>query len=98
MALSPDLFRSVNPPGVWITLGQLEVAEAESITVVVRLKEGNQRSVSATAHCSRYCPTDQILFAVAYAVKRLSAAQAHITAAVLLDAVESSLIEYVDPF
>jgi hypothetical protein len=83
---------------VWITLSQLERPEADSITLTVRLREAGQRSVSATAYVSRYCPTDQLVFAVAYAVKHLSAAQQVITAAVLSQALEDSLIEHVEPF
>jgi hypothetical protein len=98
MPLSPDLFRSVTPPGLWITLGQLEQPESDSITVAIRIKEGTQRSVSAQAPVSRYCPTDQLLFAVAQAVKHLTGAQETVDRALLLQVLRDYLNEYVDPF
>ncbi len=98
MALSPDLWDSLVPPEVWISLGTLAAPEHDYIVVVVRLKEAGKRSVSATGQVSRYAPTDSVVLAISKALTAMTVAQAPLTKAMLAEQLTAAVRNHVDPF
>ncbi len=98
MPLSRDLFDSMTPPGVWITIGQLEVPEADQVLLTIRLRETGRRSISASHAVSRYCPTEQLAFAAFKSLQHLAGAQETITRDVLGEVIRRYVTEFVEPF
>jgi hypothetical protein len=98
MSISPDLFNSVDPPGVWITLQALESGEHDFRSVTLRIKPTHNRSVVATVDVSRYTPEHQVLQALAAVLERLGSAQAPVTRLDLLTMVQQELGQWCDPF
>lgn len=88
----------MTPPGVWVTLHELERPEADERKVTIRLKEAGRRSVSASTTVSRYSPEASIFRAVVDVVERLTAAQRRIDAATLRALLERGVSDYVEPF
>jgi hypothetical protein len=98
MALSADLWDSLVPPEVWITVGTLAQPEHDFITVNVRVKEAGRRSVSAQAQVSRYAPTDSVILAVSKAFTSLTVAQAAVSRDLLGEQLRAAVRNWVDPF
>lgn len=98
MSIAPDIFRSIDPPDVWVTLAGLETPEHDSRQVVLRVKPQGQRSISVTEWVSRYAPEWSILRGVAHAVIALEHSQARITRGMLETALREGLQTYVEPF
>jgi hypothetical protein len=98
MSISPDLFNSVQPPSVWVTLGGLESAEHDERLVTLRVQAVGSRSVSASVPISRYSPEHTIMRAMADVMMSLEAAQAPVGREKLQELMVHSIQLYVDPF
>ncbi len=98
MPLSQDLFDSIDPPGIWVTLGVLIQPEHDDRTLTVRVQERGKRSVTATVHVSRYAPEGSCLTAVAKMMDRLQVLQIPLDRATLADELQKSVNNWVDPF
>ncbi len=98
MPLSPDLFQSIEPPHVWITLGPLADPQDDTFPLTVRIKDGARRSVSATVPVTRYAPTDTAVRAAAECIKALTIAQAPLSRGLLAEQLAAAVKNYVDPF
>jgi hypothetical protein len=98
MPLSPDLWDSVVPPAVWITIHPLAHPESDSIDLLVRVKEEGKRSVTAKATVSRYAATSQVALAASRAIAQLETAQQPLTTERLSLALLASVRAWVDPF
>jgi hypothetical protein len=98
MPLSQDLFDSLIPPGVWLNILPLATPEHDTVTVSLRLREEGRRSITVNHDVSRYCPTEQLVFAAAKALEHLARAQEVITRDLLSEVLHRYLAEYVDPF
>jgi hypothetical protein len=96
--LSPDLWDSIVPPAVWVTLASLECPESDTRTANVRIKEEGRRSISATGTTSRYSPESSIFFAISKMVDRLQVLQVPLNREVLQDELDRALRTWVDPF
>jgi hypothetical protein len=96
--LAPDLWSSIVPPAVWITIHPLAHPESDSIEVLVRVKEEGKRSISAKASVSRYAPTSSVAIAAGKTIERLEAAQEPLTAERLSLALLAMVRFWVDPF
>lgn len=98
MSIAPDIFRSIDPPDVWVTLSSLDHPESDTRKVVLRVKPVGHRSISATEEVSRYAPEWSILRGTAHAVIALEHSQARITQHQLQTALREGLEAYVEPF
>lgn len=98
MSIAPDLFRSIEPPDVWVTLAAREHPDSDFRKVVLRLKPMGQRSLSVTEEVSRYAPEWSILRGVAAAIIALEHSQQRITRLQLQNALRQGLYDHVEPF
>ncbi len=98
MALSPDLWNSLVPPDVWLTVASLERAEADHVNLTLRVKEAGKRSVSATVPVSRYAPTASVVLAASKCLGALEVAQVAVTRTQLADQLHVAVRDWVDPF
>ncbi len=96
--LSPDLFDSINPPAIWVTLSAPDSGEAVTRHLTIRILEAGKRSVSVTTDLDRYSPESSIFIAVAKMIARLQAAQVPLNRALLVDALDQAVKEWVEPF
>lgn len=98
MSISPDLFNSVLPPAVWVTLAKPESGEHDTRLVTIRVQCEGRRSVSTSEPVSRYCSESSIMRAVSDVMYRLESAQRVVTREDLHQAMVTSIRLYVDPF
>lgn len=98
MSIGPDLFNVLTPPGVWITLHELEHPEAEERTITLRVKPAGRRSVSCTAKVSRYSPETSILQAIRHTMGDMEVMQAKVTASAMRTSLDKRIMQYVEPF
>jgi hypothetical protein len=96
--MSPDLFDSMTPPSVWVTLSALDHPEADSRLLTVRIQEAGRRSVSVASDVSRYAPESSIFLAVSKLIDRLSGLQVPLDRAVLSEELQGCLQSWVEPF
>ncbi len=85
-------------PEVWITLGGLDRPEADSITLTVRIKEINKRSISATVPVTRYAPTSSVVLAASKCIEALGVAQCKLDKTMLQEQLAAAVRSWVDPF
>lgn len=98
MSISPDLFDSISPPGIWITISKPDCREAEEVLLTLRVQPAGRRSVSATVPITRYAPSSSIVRSAAAAVAALEMAQAAVTRADLQAILMESVRAWVEPF
>jgi hypothetical protein len=98
MSISPELFNSVRPPGVWVTIAKPETGEHDSRLVTLRVHPDGGRSVSVAVEVSRYAPEATILLAMSHALDYLASAQGKVTRETMLAVVDQAVREYVEPF
>jgi hypothetical protein len=98
MSLSRTLWDEITPPGVWITITQVETQEHDHVTLTLRIKEAGRRSVSASVPVTRYAPTSSIVLAVTKAIEAMAFAQCAITQVILREQLQAAVDTWVDPF
>lgn len=98
MSISPDLFDSVLPPEMWVTLGPVEPAYNDERPVVVRIKPFGRRSMTVRVAVSRYAPERSIFLALSHFVADCHAAQKSLTRDEVRDILVSNVVSYVEPF
>jgi hypothetical protein len=98
MPLSPDLFDSITPPHIWVTLAALERPESDSRSLTVRFKEEGKRSISATVQITRYAPEETCLLAVSKMISRLQTLQVPLDRVVLEEELRAAAVTWVEPF
>jgi hypothetical protein len=98
MSIAPDLFRSIEPPDVWVHLTSLSRPEDDTRGVIVRLKPMGRRSISVTEEVSRYAPEWSVFRAIAHAIQVLEGAQAPITREMMQRILREAIMSYVEPF
>lgn len=98
MSISPDLFDSVVPPAMWITLHELELAYQDDRRVTVRIKPFGRRSMTVKAQISRYSPEASVFRALAAFVEELHAAQTVLHKPDVQHALDMAISNYVEPF
>jgi hypothetical protein len=98
MPLSPDLFDSLNPPTVWVTLAAPDSGESPTRLLTVRICETGKRSISATADIDRYSPEPSIFTAVAKMIERIQACQVPMTRTLLSEELSMAVLRWVEPF
>jgi hypothetical protein len=98
MPLSQSLFDDLVPPEMWVTLGTLEAAEHDHITLTIRVKELGKRSVSARVPITRYAPTSSIFLAVSKAITALEVSQRPVDKGTLQEQLQAAVAAWVDPF
>jgi hypothetical protein len=98
MSISPDLFNSVEPPGVWVTIGKPESGEHDSRLVTLRVQPHGARSVSCAREVSRYAPEGSILLAMGSVLISLAAAQHKVSREELGAIMDEAILRLVEPF
>lgn len=98
MSIAPDLFTSIDPPGVWLTIHPLEPVYADERAVTLRIKPMGARSVTATVKVSRYSPETGILTACKVCLERLMSEQAPVTRVRLGILFAGAIADHVEPF
>jgi hypothetical protein len=73
--LAADLFNSIEPAGVWVTLHELPAGEEDHRIVSVRLKPVGKKSTTFKTVVSRYSPDSSVLRAFSEFVKGLEGNQ-----------------------
>jgi hypothetical protein len=98
MPLSQDLFSGIKVPDIRLEMDGLLLPEMEDRRIVIRIKEGGQRSISAVAWVSCYSPEAGIIRAFQEVVMRLGIAQEPIGQPLLREELLRAVALYVDPF
>ncbi len=98
MPLSRTLWDEITPPGVWITIGQVESEECDHVLLTLRLKEAGRRSISCSVAITRYAPTSSIVLAVVKAIEAMAFAQCELSQSLLKNQLQAAVNTWVDPF
>jgi hypothetical protein len=98
MPLSQDLFSGIKVPGIRLEMDVLERPESSERRIVIRIKEGGKRSISASSWVSCYSPESSIIRAFQEVVQRLGIVQEKITQPMLREELLRAVILHVDPF
>ncbi len=98
MPLSQDLFSGIKVPDIRLEMDGLLHPEHVERRIVIRIKEGGKRSISAVAWVSCYSPEASIIRAFQEVVMRLGIAQEKIGQPLLREELLRAITLYVDPF
>ncbi len=94
----PDLFSSLDPPFISLTLQRCERPEADDRKLTLTIRPPSGRGMSLTESVSRYSPEATVLRAVSGAVEVMALCQGQLTRRVAERVLKEQMILWVDPF
>jgi len=98
MSIAPDLFDSIKPPGVWVTVTEFDPAAPDYRTLTLRVKPTGKRSITGHATVSVYSPEWSLFLAISHALRYAEMSQAKVTSSMLCEFLQRAVREYVEPF
>lgn len=98
MYIAHDLFDSVIPPAIWVTLHDPEPALTDNRKITVRVKPFGQRSFTLTVWVSNYSPEASVFLAISKWIGECHIHQGPMTQLLAQEILDTAVENYIEPF